>query len=52
MARFITQHEEDQAQLQKDAKEHFRLRIIVTNYRGNAQQVLSHPKGEASAYAR
>ena len=52
LARFVVQTREDLALLQQDAKGQFDLRITATNFAGNAQQVLTHPRGDASRFAR
>ncbi|KAK9813986.1 hypothetical protein WJX73_007994 [Symbiochloris irregularis] len=50
LSRFVTQNQGDQQLLQQEM-ERKNLRVAVTNWPGNAQQVLSHPKGDASKYA-
>ena len=52
LARFVVQTREDLELVQQDARSQFNLRITATNFAGNAQQVLTHPKGDASKYAR
>ena len=50
--RFVTTFEEDMQQLVQEARERFSLKIIVSNYRGNPAQAITHPQGDAAQYAR
>ena len=49
--RFVTVHQEDQDLLVQEAKK-WRFRPIISNYQGNAQAVITHPKGDARQFAR
>ena len=50
--RFVTTFEEDMQQMVQEARERFNLKIIVSNYRGNPAQAITHPQGDAAQYAR
>lgn len=50
--RFITVHREDQDLLLNEFGKQSSSRSIVSNYQGNPQTVITHPKGEAERYAR
>jgi hypothetical protein len=53
--RFVTTFREDQDLLVKefaDRSKGYNFRPIVSNYQGNPQAVITHPKGEAQQYAR
>jgi hypothetical protein len=53
--RFVTTFREDQDLLVKefaDKNKGYNFRPIVSNYQGNPQAVITHPKGEAQQYAR
>ncbi|KAA6420293.1 MAG: structural maintenance of chromosomes 5 [Trebouxia sp. A1-2] len=53
--RFVTTFREDQDLLVKefaDKTKGYNFRPIVSNYQGNPQAVITHPKGEAQQYAR
>ncbi|KAL0040483.1 hypothetical protein WJX77_008439 [Trebouxia sp. C0004] len=53
--RFVTTYREDQDLLVKEFAEKnkgYNFRPIVSNYQGNPQAVITHPKGEAQQYAR
>ena len=49
--RFVTIHQEDQDLLVQEAKK-WRFRPIISNYQGNTQTVITHPKGDARQFAR
>ena len=53
--RFVTTFREDQDLLVSefaDASKGYGFRPIVSNYQGNPQAVITHPKGDAQQYAR
>lgn len=53
--RFVTTFREDQDLLVKefaDKNKGYNFRPIVSNYQGNPQTVITHPKGEPQQYAR
>ena len=50
--RFVTVHREDQDLLNNEFPRTSAFRPIVSNYQGNSQAVITHPKGEAERYAR
>lgn len=49
--RFVTVHQEDQDLLTQEAKK-WKFRPIISNYQGNPQAVITHPKGAAKEFTR